>query len=238
MTENAIPPRPSPNPRPHTQSRLMLAGTLVVGVISTFVVLYALFNRSGTSTQSGVNTGAAIIEGIPYTGVEIIDPPRAVQDFTLIDQDGQPLSLSDLKGELVLLFFGFTNCPDLCPSTLLEYKKTRIALGEMVDEIEFVFISVDTKRDRPAVIKEYLTKFDPAIHGLEGDRSVFEAISRDYNLEFFEEPIEGTDPETDFTVVHSASSFLLNQDGQLVTEFVYGTRSDVLVENIQKQLGE
>ena len=94
MTENAIPPRPSPNPHPHTQSRLMLAGTLVVGVISTFVVLYALFNRSGTSTQSGVNTGAAIIEGIPYTGVEIIDPPRAVQDFTLIDQDGQPLSLT------------------------------------------------------------------------------------------------------------------------------------------------
>src|SRR4051794_25206579 len=106
MSDSTAPQPTSPN------SRLVLLGTILVGVIATFVVLYALTNRARTVATPIVDLSQN------FDGVQVVNPPRQVQDFTLISEANKPVSLSDYRGKMVLMFFGFTNCEDVCPITM------------------------------------------------------------------------------------------------------------------------
>ena len=119
----------------------------------------------------------AVVSGTPIFGDEVvastglaIDPPRALPDFTLLSQEEQQVSLSDFRGKHVLLFFGYTNCPDVCPLTLDGFRRIHSDLEpEQQEQLAFVFISVDGARDTPQRLREYLAAFDVPVTALWGD---------------------------------------------------------------------
>lgn len=221
-------------PTPPQPSRLVLLGTLLVGIVATFVVLYALSSRAGRPSTL-VDTGSAIIEGQPFTGIQTFAPARSLQDFTLVSQTGEPISLRDFRGKLAILYFGYINCPDICQATMLTFKQIRMALGEQADRVNFVFISVDPQRDTPAVIGDYLTQFDPAIIGLAGDFEVFDQIKTDYNLEFIERSIEGT-AETEYLISHTSDLFLAEENGNLAAIYTTGIDARIVSDDLLKRL--
>ena len=164
----------------------------------------------------------------------VLNPPRPLEDFTLTDHTGAPFSLSDLRGRPALVFFGFTNCPDICPTTLGEFKRVKSLLGRDADEVAFVFVSVDPQRDTPERLAEYVGAFDPAFIGLTGDDAALRPIAQEFGVYYQAVPLEGS--ETAYTVDHTASSFALDREGRLAIVFSYGTLPDAIVQRIRALL--
>ena len=102
--------------------------------------------------------------------------------FALTDQDGKPITDQDLKGEPLLVFFGYTHCPDICPTTLFEISEVLRAMGPDADRVHALYITVDPERDTPAVMKDYLSSFDPHLRGATGDRKAIEAAEKAYRV--------------------------------------------------------
>ena len=221
---------------PSANSRLVMLGTVLMAVVGAAVILFALFSRSVDKTPPPENNSAAIIEEAPFTGVEPVEPPKTLQDFTLTNQDGEPLSLSDMKGEMVLMLFGYTNCPDVCPVTMLSYKKVKETLGDQADQINFVFISVDGERDTPEKVKEFIDKFDSTFIGLTGDEETLLRIGSDYDL-YFAKRSDASGSMDHYLVDHNSNTYLIDKDGKLVALYLYGTEADVIAEDIQARLG-
>ncbi len=214
-----------------TNSRLVLLGTLLVGVVATFVVLYALTNRPRNVVTPIVD------QSQNFDGVQVVNPPRQVQDFTLINQTGKPVSLSDYRGKMVLMFFGFTNCEDVCPVTMLQFKQIRQKLADKADKVAFLFISVDPQRDTLTVIGDYMKRFDPTITGLAGDTKVFEAIKNDYDLEFVQVPKEDGTAGSAYAISHTPNPFLIDASGKLVATYAYGTDVGLVVSDMTSRMG-
>jgi protein SCO1/2 len=163
----------------------------------------------------------------------VLDPPQEVADFTLTSHTGQPLSLSDLRGQVVMLFFGYTNCPDVCPTTLAEFKRAKALLGEDAERVTFVFVSVDGERDAPEKLAAYVTAFDPDFIGLTGDDATIRGISKDYGV--FYQRVSYDNP-TNYLVDHTASSFAVGPDGRLRIVFPYGTPPEVIAQRVRDLL--
>ena len=151
----------------------------------------------------------------------LLDPPKEVGDFTLTDQDGQPFRLSDLRGKVALLFFGYTNCPDVCPTTLAEFKRVKALLGDDAERVAFVFVSVDGERDTPERLAAYVRAFDPQFIGLMGDDATIRTIARDYGV--FYQRVSYEESAASYLVDHTASTFGVDQQGRLRLVFSYGT---------------
>ncbi len=102
--------------------------------------------------------------------------------FKLIDQDGKPITEEDFKGRPLLVFFGYTHCPDICPTTLFEMSEVLHALGKDADRVNALFITVDPERDTPPVMKDYLSSFDPHLRGATGDSKAIDAVEKAYRV--------------------------------------------------------
>jgi protein SCO1/2 len=126
-------------------------------------------------------TLAACGQSYQYTGT-FLDPPKPLTDFTLTDQHGQPFQLSAQRGKALLVYFGYTNCPDFCPTTMGDWKLVKQQLGVEADNVRFVLISVDPERDTEQALKRYLDQFDPAFVGLRPTPEQLEQLSRDYGV--------------------------------------------------------
>jgi protein SCO1/2 len=137
---------------------------------------------------------------------------------------------------MALMLFGYTNCPDVCPSTLLEYKKIKRALGDNADQVNFVFISVDGERDTPERMKEYVEGFDTNFVGLTGDAATIQRLGGDYNLFVEKTPNTNGSPDN-YLVTHNSNTYLVDKEGRLVALYVYGTDADVIAGDIQGRLG-
>jgi len=164
-----------------------------------------------------------------FQGAEII-PAAKVPLFSLTDQVGEVFRISDQQGKLVLLTFGYTTCPDVCPVTLAEFHKIRMGLGETADQILFVFVSVDPERDTPEILREHLANFDPAIIGLTGDRSQLSAVWSDYGITVEQ---HNEDSMAGYLVDHTARSFLIDQEGYLRLTYPFGTQPEVILDDIE-----
>jgi protein SCO1/2 len=170
----------------------------------------------------------------PPTEGTPIEPPREVQDFTLINQDGQPVSLSDLRGKPVVLYFGYTFCPDICPTTLADITRARYNLGEYADDVHFVMVSVDPERDTPEVMKAYLANFNENFIGLQGDPEVLRQIAPDYGLFYQKREIEGTSAA--YLIDHSAATYLIDEQGRLIMIYGYGIPAEVISNDLRQYL--
>ena len=135
--------------------------------------------------------------------------------FHLEDQNGKPVSDQDLKGHPSLVFFGFTHCPDVCPTTLFDMSQLLSKLGPDADRVGAVFITVDPERDTPAVMKDYLSNFDPHLRGLTGDQASINAAIKAYRVYAKKVPLEGGD----YTMDHTAIVYLMDKDGHFVAPF-------------------
>ena len=134
--------------------------------------------------------------------------------FELVDQDGKTVTDRDLKGKPTLVFFGFANCPDVCPTTLFEMSEILRALGPDADKANALFVTVDPERDTPSVMKDYLSSFDPHLRGLTGDPAAVTAMTKAYRVYVKKVP-QGDS----YTVDHTAIVYLMGKDGRFVAPF-------------------
>ena len=152
--------------------------------------------------------------------------------FRLIDQNGEPFSDTDLRGKSFLVFFGFTHCPDVCPTTLFDISEIMRNLGKDADRTAAVFITVDPERDTPEALKEYLSSFDPHVRGLSGDLANIAAVAKAYRVYYRKVPLEGGD----YTMDHTAIVYLMDKEGQFVSPFNMRRTADVAAAELRKHL--
>ena len=150
--------------------------------------------------------------------------PRPIADFEMTDQHGQKRSFSSLRGEPVLLFFGFTHCPNVCPAALMQLKSLHTAQGGALKAARIVMISVDGERDTPAALNAYLATISPDLVGLTGDPRNAAEIAARFSAVFFKEP-PGKDGN--YNVMHSAQIFVIDKQGRLRASFVNASVEDM-----------
>jgi protein SCO1/2 len=228
-------PKQAPESDQTRATRLLILALFLFGVP---VIAILIFLSLAPARQPSTDTGAAIVEGTPYDGSTAVDPPRELQDFTLTTHTGEPLSLIELRGQVVLMYFGYTHCPDFCPSTLLNFQRIRELLGDSAEDVRFLFISVDPDRDTPRVIAEYLESQGVAtfVTGMAGEDAVLQQIAPDYGLYYGIQP--GMELEQNYLVDHSTLVYLADREGRLATIFIYGTEPDVIAGNVREMLRE
>ena len=135
------------------------------------------------------------------------------KNFSLTDHNGQLRTLQDFKGKVVVLFFGFTQCPDVCPTSMAELAEVKRQLGADGDKLQGLFISVDPERDTPEVLKAYMTNFDPSFLALRPTPEQLAAVAKDFKVYY--KKVEGKTP-TSYTMDHSAASYLYDPQGRQI----------------------
>ena len=152
--------------------------------------------------------------------------------FRLTDQNGAAVTDQDLKGKPFLVFFGFTHCPDVCPTTLFDVSEVMRSLGPDADRTAALFITVDPERDTPASMKDYLASFDPHIRGLTGDTAALAAVAKAYRVYYKKVPLEGGD----YTMDHTAIVYLMDKDGRFISPFNMKRTADVAAADLRNYL--
>jgi protein SCO1/2 len=150
--------------------------------------------------------------------------------FHLTDQDGHAISDQDLKGKPFLVFFGFTHCPDVCPTTLFDVSEVLRDLGPDANRVGAAFITVDPERDTSASIKDYLSSFDPHLRGLTGDPDAIKAVAKAYRVYYKKVPLEGGD----YTMDHTAIVYLMSKDGHFIAPFNLKRRPEVAAADLRQ----
>lgn len=139
--------------------------------------------------------------------------------YLLIGPDGQAVSDQDFRGRFQLIAFGYTYCPDICPTTLVDMAELLKQLGDDADRLQSIFVSVDPERDTPNLLKTYTAFFDPRILGLTGTPELVQHAARNYKVRYAK--VAGNDPKN-YAVDHSAGLYLVDPDGQFIKKFAYG----------------
>ena len=155
-------------------------------------------------------------------------------DFTLTDHNGQPFELSSLRGKVVLLFFGYTFCPDACPTTLSKLASVSRKLGDDAKRVKTLYVSVDPGRDTPAVMKDDLSNFDVDALGLTGTKADIDKVVAKFGAEY--EIISTPDSAAKYTIAHSTTLYGIDTEGRTRFTFSYGASVDELVQGIRALL--
>ena len=158
----------------------------------------------------------------------VFDPPRAAPEFALRGSDGAELKLSRFRGKVVILEFGFTSCPDVCPKTLAALAAARKSLGAQGDELQVVYITVDPERDDPERLRTYLAAFDPSFVGGTGTQEELAAVRQEYGI-----AATRTDSGPSHTFSHSSYTYLIDREGSLRALVPYGTSSDDYAHDVR-----
>jgi protein SCO1 len=167
-----------------------------------------------------------------FTSVDLTGATYA-KDFELTDHNGQVRHLKDFSGKVVIMFFGFTQCPDMCPTTMLELAEIKKNLGKDGDRLQALFVTVDPERDTPEILKAYMTNFDPTFLALTTTPEKLAELAKDYKVYYKKVP--GKTP-TSYTMDHSAGSYVYDTKGQLRLFTRYGTGAAALTQDIQQLL--
>lgn len=169
-----------------------------------------------------------------YQG-SLFDPALPAPDFELSDQNGKPYQLSDQQGKVVLLFFGYTTCPDVCPVTLAEFRRVKQALGEQAGDVQFVLVTVDPERDTPEKLGTYVEQFDPAFTGLTGSPEALRGVYRDYGV--YVEKVD-SDSSVGYLVDHTARVYAVDKQGNLRLTYPFGMDVAKMSEDVTHLLAE
>jgi protein SCO1 len=192
-----------------TSQILLIVSAFLTGlVIFTGVFLYA------TGNLGRAGSGTAAIGG----------------PFTLIDQDGKTITDADIRGRPFLVFFGYTRCPDVCPTTLFDVSEVMRALGKDADRTGALFITVDPERDTPAVIKDYLSSFDSHLRGATGDNAAINAAEKAYRVYAKKVPTENGD----YSMDHTALVYLMDKQGRFVAPFSLKRRPEEAAADLRR----
>ena len=151
----------------------------------------------------------------------------------LTGHDGKPRTLADFRGKVVVVFFGFTHCPDVCPTTLVDMAQVVKALGPDGGKVQVLFVTVDPERDTPQVLAQYVPSFNPAFLGLYGDADATARAAKEFRVYYQKQPVKGGG----YSVDHSAGTFILDREGRLRLFARYGQGAPALLHDIRILLG-
>jgi len=197
---------------PRTTRLLLILSVFLAGLVLCFTVVLI---ATGRGPESFASTSAAI--GGP---------------FKLTDQNGNQITERDLKGRPSLVFFGFTHCPEVCPTTLFDISEVLNRLGPDAARVNAVFITVDPERDSPAVLKDYLASFNPRLTGVGGDAEQLAAVARAYRVYYKKVPTK----DGDYTMDHTAIVYLLDKSGQFVAPFSLKRKPEEAAAELRRYL--
>jgi protein SCO1/2 len=160
------------------------------------------------------------------------EPAQPAGEITGTDWNGSEFRLSDQRGKVALLFFGYTNCPDVCPTTLAEMRVLAQNLGDRAQDVGFIYVSVDPERDTPARLAEYIPVFNPDFHGVHVEPAPLEDVKAAYGVIAEKRPYDEGESAAGYSVDHTARTYLIDRNGRLRASFAYGT----LIEDIQADI--
>lgn len=163
-------------------------------------------------------------KAIDVTGAEY------ARDFQLTDHDGRPRTLKDFRGKAVVVFFGYTHCPDVCPTTLSEIAEAKRLLGPDGAKVQGVFVTVDPQRDTPEMLKAYMANFGPDFVALHGTPEQLAAVAKEYKIYY--KKVDGKTPDS-YTMDHSAGSYVYDPQGRVRLYTRYGTGPEALASDLK-----
>ncbi len=187
------------------------------------------FIALGTLLTGAGGLVSACSEARPqFRAVDITGADYA-RDFQLTDHNGQPRSLKDFRGKAVVMFFGFTQCPDVCPSSMAELAEVKKLLGKDGERFQGLFVTIDPERDTPAVLKAYMANFDPTFLALSTTPEQLVQLAKEYKIYY--KKVDGKTP-TSYTMDHSAGSYVYDTQGRLRLYNRYGMGAQALASDI------
>ena len=195
--------------------------TIAQAAATVGVVAIASLNLSGC-TEAKPTFNAVDITGADYA-----------KDFSLTDASGRARTMADFKGKVVVLFFGYAQCPDVCPTTMSEMAQVKQQLGSDGDKLQVLFVTVDPERDTPEVMKAYMGAFDPSFLALIPTPEQLPALTKDYKVYY--KKVDGKTP-TSYSMDHSAASFVYDPQGRLRLYMRYGAGVPAMVDDIKALL--
>jgi protein SCO1/2 len=184
------------------------------------------------AAATGLNLAACTESKPSFNAVDITGADYA-KGFSLTDADGKLRTLADFKGKVVVLFFGYAQCPDVCPTTMSEMAQVKQQLGADGDKLQVLFVTVDPERDTPAVMKAYMGAFDPAFVALIPTPEQLPALAKDFKAYY--KKVEGKTP-TSYSMDHSAASFVYDTEGRLRLYARYGAGVPAMVSDVKALL--
>lgn len=191
---------------------------------TTFAVIAALFTTFMAYTF-------IFGDGHTYHGV-LVEPAQPVSDFVLTDaQSGQPFHFEPERGQVTLLYFGYTGCPDVCPTTLGVWRQIKNKLGTNANRVRFIFITVDPERDTPEVLANYVSVFDESFIGLSDRPEAIAQVVENFGVWVEKEAVE--ESAIGYVVNHTASTLLVDADGALRVTYPFGTPAEDMLEDIE-----
>jgi protein SCO1/2 len=165
----------------------------------------------------------------PFKAVDLTGADYA-KDFQLPDQNGQVRTLKDFQGKLVVMFFGYTQCPDVCPTTLTDLAEAKKLMGADGAKVQGLFVTIDPERDTPEVLKGYMANFDPTFLALRGTPEQLAAVAKDFKVYY--KKVDGKTP-TSYTMDHSAANFVYDTKGHLRLYSRYDSGPQALASDLQ-----
>ncbi|WP_398496012.1 SCO family protein [Variovorax sp.] len=165
-----------------------------------------------------------------FTGTDITGANYG-RDFALSDPDGKRRTLADFKGKVVMIFFGFTQCPDICPTALTRAAEVKQQLGAAGDDLQVIFVTVDPERDTPEVMRAYTAAFDPSFLGLRGDLAQTEATAKEFKVFYEKVPTR-----TSYTMDHSAFTYLIDRKGRMRVVMRYAQSASEFTADVRALL--
>lgn len=163
---------------------------------------------------------------------EVTKPSSVGGPFELVNQDGKTVTDADYRGKPFLVFFGFTHCPDICPTTLFEVSEVFNRLGSDADKVNAIFVTVDPERDTPEKLKLYLSSFHPRISALSGSEAQIEAIKKVYYVYAKKVPLEGGS----YTMDHTSIVYLMDKQGKFIAPFNLKRDADTAAADLKRRL--
>jgi protein SCO1/2 len=203
-----------------SKRRYQVAALLAIAVLIAAGIVYWATNRT---------------EAYEFKGGEI-SPAAAAPPLDLTDQYGEPFSLSDASGKVALIYFGYTTCPDLCPTTLNDFAIVKEDLSEEAADVDFIMVTFDPERDTEARMEEYLNFFDPDFIGLRGDDAQTEQFLKDYGVTI--KRVEYPNSSTGYLIDHTALIYVIDKEGRLRLTYPYGTDPAMIVEDVRYLISE
>jgi protein SCO1/2 len=191
---------------------LLVLSAFLAGLVLCFAVVLLVTGRDATS---------------------IVAAPSAIGGpFRLTDQNGNTITDQNLKGRPSLVFFGFTHCPEVCPTALFDISEILGKLGPDADKVNALFVTVDPERDTPAKLKEYLSSFNPRLIGVGGDAEGLAAVAKAYRVYYKKVPLK----DGDYTMDHTAIVYLMDKNGQFVAPFSLKRRPEEAAADLRRYL--
>ena len=203
---------------------MIVVGKLIRSVAAGAAALSLLLSACATASPPEATFVATDITGAAFA-----------RDFSLTDHNGQVRTLADFRGQVVAIFFGYTHCPDVCPTTLADFAAALQQLGDQAERVQVLFVTVDPERDTPQLLREFVPAFNPSFLGMYTDADALKKLAQEYKVVYEKSSVRGAD---DYLIDHSAGTFVYDMRGQLRLLVPYGSDAESIAQDLRTLLSE